>query len=81
MSSIWGLKNMGRNFGIMMYAPFLGNPIFSYLYAFVSESHATTGEICRGRLCFEATFHITVAFCAGAFLVSLILWHRWRHLL
>lgn len=81
MSSIWGMKNLGRNFGIMMYAPFLGNPIFSYLYAFVSESHAVNGDICRGRICFELVFRTVVGCQLVACAVSLFLWGKWRHLL
>ncbi|KIJ16677.1 hypothetical protein PAXINDRAFT_98498 [Paxillus involutus ATCC 200175] len=44
VSSVWGLPNLGRNSGIIIYAPFLGTPVFSYLYAFVAAAHSPTIE-------------------------------------
>ncbi|KAF8628413.1 hypothetical protein AX15_003935 [Amanita polypyramis BW_CC] len=51
VSAIWGTRDLGRNFGILMLATFTGTSIFSYLYAFVSESHSKHGTICIGRCC------------------------------
>ncbi|GLB35054.1 putative MFS general substrate transporter [Lyophyllum shimeji] len=39
VSSGWGPPNLGRNFGFLTYAPFIGTPLFSYLYAFVSAAN------------------------------------------
>ncbi|KAH7340483.1 major facilitator superfamily domain-containing protein [Rhizoctonia solani] len=36
-SVIWGARNLGRNFGILSYAPLIGTPIFTYIYAWASE--------------------------------------------
>ncbi|KIJ58321.1 hypothetical protein HYDPIDRAFT_44518 [Hydnomerulius pinastri MD-312] len=44
VSSVWGLSNLGRNYGILTYAPFLGTPAFSYLYAFVAAAHSPADE-------------------------------------
>lgn len=78
ISSTWGLKNLGRNFGILMYAPFIGNPLFSYFYAFVSQSHATGSGICRGTECWQSTFKLTTATSILAVMISTILWRQWR---
>ncbi|TFK29833.1 hypothetical protein FA15DRAFT_663109 [Coprinopsis marcescibilis] len=80
-SSIWGMKNLGRNFGVLMYAPFVGNPIFSYLYAFISESHASEGSICQGRVCWQTTFNVAVLTCILSLLITFILGGRWKHCL
>ena len=78
LSSIWGLPNLGRNFGIMMYAPFVGNPLFSYVYAFVSEAHAGGNGVCRGRECWQTTFSFALGMSIVAFGISLELWRRWK---
>jgi hypothetical protein len=78
VSSMWGLKHLGRNFGFLMYAPFTGTPLFSYIYAFVSQSHSTSGEICRGAECWRATFRLTSVTSFLAVLVALVLWKEWR---
>lgn len=78
ISSIWGLKNMGRNFGIVMYAPFVGNPIFSYLYAFVSQSHTVGEGICRGRECWQTTFRFTTMTSLLALIIATVLWRQWK---
>ncbi|KAG8691849.1 tunicamycin resistance protein, partial [Ceratobasidium sp. 423] len=36
-SVIWGARNLGRNFGILSYAPLIGTPIFTYIYAWASS--------------------------------------------
>jgi hypothetical protein len=92
VSSVWGISNLGRNFGIMMYAPFLGTPIFSYLYAFVAAAHSPvpvveggTGgaedgaaELCRGPQCWLLTFEVSAVVTAAAFGVTLYLWRVWK---
>ena len=78
VSSVWGLSNLGRNFGIITYAPFIGTPFFSYLYAFVSASHATDGEVCKGTQCWRLTFAVTTIASLSAFVVSIVLWRRWK---
>ncbi|KAF6765100.1 MFS general substrate transporter [Ephemerocybe angulata] len=78
ISSIWGMPNLGRNFGIMMYAPFVGNPLFSYVYAFVSESHASGNGVCQGRECWQSTFTFAVVTSLVALVISFELWRRWK---
>ncbi|EKM82774.1 hypothetical protein AGABI1DRAFT_111355 [Agaricus bisporus var. burnettii JB137-S8] len=78
VSSVWGLKHLGRNFGILMYAPFAGTPMFSYLYAFVSQSHSTSGGICRGTECWKTTFRLTSFTSLFAVFIALALWRQWR---
>ncbi|KAF7778809.1 hypothetical protein Agabi119p4_3154 [Agaricus bisporus var. burnettii] len=78
VSSVWGLKHLGRNFGILMYAPFAGTPMFSYLYAFVSQSHSTSGGICRGTECWKTTFRLTSFTSLLAVFIALALWRQWR---
>jgi hypothetical protein len=79
ISSLWGIQNIGRNFGIMMYAPFTGTPLFSYMYALISASHKEEGEtICRGRSCWQLTFHLAIVASCISMLNSIILWRRWR---
>lgn len=69
--SIWGFENLGRNFGIVTYAPFIGTPIFTYLYAYIGN------ETCRGRSCWSSTFMISAAATGVAFLGTVVLWKRW----
>jgi len=78
LSSIWGLENVGRNFGVAVYAPFFGTPIFSFLYSFVAESHSN-GGICKGVDCWRFTFWVNTAAVSLAFFLSLLLWKKWRY--
>ncbi|KAI0780778.1 MFS general substrate transporter [Trametes elegans] len=80
LSSIWGLQNLGRNFGIISYTAFVGTPIFSYLYAFVAARHVAPDEAaCMGVQCWRATFWISIATSLLACGAALVLWRRWRH--
>ncbi|KAI0362273.1 MFS general substrate transporter [Trametes cingulata] len=79
LSSIWGLPNLGRNFGIISYTAFVGTTIFSYLYAFVAARHVPPGEnACIGVECWRTTFWIATGTSLLACAASLILWKRWR---
>ncbi|CAA7271802.1 unnamed protein product [Cyclocybe aegerita] len=78
ISSLWGMQNMARNFGFMMYAPFIGTPVFSYMYAFISASHAQPGEMCTGRSCWQLTFYFAIGTSIIALFASFTLWSRWR---
>lgn len=79
VSAVWGLHNLGRNYGILTYAPFLGTPIFSYLYAFVAAGHAPAdGGVCTGTHCWRATFEISGVAAALALAATLWLWRAWR---
>jgi len=84
VSSVWGLANLGRNFGIITYAPFIGTPTFSYLYAFVAAAHVkkdspNTGDgICKGVNCWQLTFATTAAAAVVSSLFSVVLWRRWK---
>jgi len=78
VSSIWGLKNLGRNFGILTYAPFIGTPLFSYTYAFVSARHAPDVGVCEGVPCWRLTFWLSSGSAMIACIGSLVLWRTWK---
>ncbi|KAI0748276.1 MFS general substrate transporter [Daedaleopsis nitida] len=79
LSSIWGLANLGRNFGITSYTAFVGTTFFSYLYAFVAARHVGPGEsACIGTECWRSTFWISAATSVVALGVSFALWRQWR---
>lgn len=78
MSSVWGLPNVGRNFGMITYAPFIGTPLFSYLYAFVAASNTEGQAICKGLPCWQLTFWVSFGTSILAFCGSLVLWRRWE---
>ncbi|KAF9564426.1 MFS general substrate transporter [Agrocybe pediades] len=78
ISSLWGIRHLGRNFGILMYAPFSGTPLFSYIYALVSVANTVNGEgSCQGRKCWSTTFAIGIATSSIALVFSFVLWKRW----
>ncbi|OJT14597.1 hypothetical protein TRAPUB_8843 [Trametes pubescens] len=80
LSSIWGLPNLGRNFGIISYTAFVGTTVFSYIYAFVAARHVAPGEnACAGVQCWRATFWVGTATSLLACGAALFLWRRWRH--
>ncbi|KAI0797721.1 major facilitator superfamily domain-containing protein [Abortiporus biennis] len=79
LSSIWGLPNLGRNFGIISYAPFVGTTLFSYLYAFVAEHQTAPNEnACEGVKCWRTTFWISVLLMGTGMACSGVLWKRWK---
>lgn len=79
MSALWGLEHIGRNFGLLMYAPFTGTPVFSYLYASVAAAHLAAGEtVCRGRGCWQLTFSLGAGTSVLALCISVVLWRRWH---
>ncbi|KAI5987318.1 MFS general substrate transporter [Pisolithus marmoratus] len=79
VSSIWGIHNLGRNYGILINAPFFGTPTFSYLYAFVAAAHAPAdGGMCTGVQCWRATFGVSAGVAALALVATLRLWKAWR---
>jgi len=80
VSSIWGLSNLGRNYGIMTYAPFLGTPSFSYLYAFISDagSASSLDGVCRGTACWTLTFEVSALAATLACVTSVYLWRAWK---
>ena len=77
LSSIWGIQNIGRNFGVLALAPLLGTPPFSFLYSYVAASHTDIG-ICEGIRCWQLTFWINAGSASIALGLSLLLWSRWR---
>ncbi|CAL1704917.1 unnamed protein product [Somion occarium] len=78
LSSIWGLPNLGRNFGIISYAPFVGTTLFSYLYAFVAAAFTSPSEdTCSGVICWRLTFWLSTMLAVAAAGGSLILWRKW----
>lgn len=78
VSSMWGIENLGRNFGVLTYAPFLGTPAFSYFYAFNAASHSDDGVVCRGIQCWSTTFSWYTAIAIVACGVTGYLWRSWR---
>ncbi|KAF8552589.1 MFS general substrate transporter [Imleria badia] len=81
VSSIWGLTNLGRNYGILLYAPFLGTPTFSYLYAFISDAHVSESNqdgVCRGPACWTLTFEMSALAAVVACGTSVYLWRAWK---
>ncbi|KAF8610157.1 MFS general substrate transporter [Ceratobasidium sp. AG-I] len=70
-SAIWGERNLGRNFGILSYAPLVGTPIFTYLYAWSSEGERPEGVNWR------TTFTICGAVVGVALMGCGVLWRRW----
>ncbi|TFK76555.1 MFS general substrate transporter [Pluteus cervinus] len=76
--AIWGEANLGRNFGIVTYAPFVGTPLFSYLYAFISSSHMQVDDLCRGTACWSVTFTVCIGTSLLAFGASCLLRRRWE---
>ncbi|KAF9001869.1 major facilitator superfamily domain-containing protein [Cyathus striatus] len=77
VSNIWGVQNLGRNFGLLMFAPFIGTPVFSYIYAFVADSHSR-GGVCEGQMCWRDTFWISTIAAGISFGISVLLWVRWN---
>jgi len=78
VSSIWGSRDFGRNFGILTYAPFLGTPLFSYLYAFVSAHNNIGGGICTGTTCWSLTFWVCTGTSLLSYGASILLWQQWK---
>ncbi|KAI0343109.1 MFS general substrate transporter [Trametopsis cervina] len=79
LTSIWGAPNLGRNFGVISYAPFVGTSIYAYLYAFMAERHnQDTQGTCKGAGCWQSTFAVCIVTLSVTLAGSLILWRRWR---
>ncbi|CCO26251.1 putative transporter MCH1 [Rhizoctonia solani AG-1 IB] len=73
--TVWGFENLGRNFGIVSYAPFIGTPIFTYLYACIGS------EDCHGRNCWSTTFLISAGVMCMSLAGIVTLWKRWSKML
>lgn len=92
LTAIWGSANLGRNFGILSYAPFIGTSAFSYMYAFLFDRHSTPAEpasplrepskgspsTCTGPQCWQTTFSVCIASLALACCVTGALWKQWQ---
>lgn len=79
LTSIWGLPNQGRNFGFISYACFIGTTAFSYLYAFVADSHTSPDQgICHGVQCWRTTFWVSAAATLFSTGLCCLLWNRWK---
>ncbi|KAH7923524.1 MFS general substrate transporter [Leucogyrophana mollusca] len=78
VSSVWGLSNLGRNYGVLTYSPFLGTPAFSYLYAFVAADHSEDGGVCKGPQCWQLTFGLSTGVVLAASCASIYLWRTWK---
>ena len=81
ITSLWLEKNAGRNFGLVMYAPFVGTPVFSYLYAFGTAQQEDGDGICEGVKCWRGTFAIATAAMVLTFALTAMLWKRARTLI
>ncbi|KAI9446421.1 MFS general substrate transporter [Lactarius indigo] len=80
VSTIWGNRDFGRNFGIVTYAPFFGTPLFSYLYAFVSDHNNVGAGVCTGIACWSSTFWVITGTTLLSCAASTLLWRRWAGL-
>ncbi|KAI9466248.1 MFS general substrate transporter [Lactarius psammicola] len=80
VSTIWGNRDFGRNFGILTYAPFFGTPLFSYLYAFVSDHNNVGAGVCTGIACWSSTFWVITGASLLSCVGSTLLWRRWAGL-
>ncbi|KAG8702671.1 putative monocarboxylate transporter mch1 [Ceratobasidium sp. 394] len=70
--AIWGERNLGRNFGILSYAPLVGTPIFTYLYAWSTEvGHPESVN-------WRTTFVICAAAAGIAIGGCMALWRCWH---
>lgn len=78
VSAIWGMDDLGGNFGILMNAPFAGTTIFSYLYALVSQAHTKADGMCIGSSCWQLTFWISAGTSLISLGLSVNLWQKWR---
>jgi len=75
--SIWGIRNLARNFGIITYSPFVGTTIYSYVYALMVARHTAEGTVCQGRICWESTFILCLGTSLAALAMTAILWRTW----
>lgn len=80
IASLWLERDAGRNFGLIMYAPFMGTPTFSYLYAFGAMQQNDGDGICQGVKCWRGTFAIASAAMVFTFALIAMLWKRTRTL-
>ena len=80
IASLWLEENAGRNFGIITYAPFVGTPAFSYLYAFGAAQQRDDDGICQGVKCWRGTFAVATAAMVLTFALVATLWRRARTL-
>ncbi|KAJ3738866.1 MFS general substrate transporter [Lentinula detonsa] len=75
--SIWGIRNLARNFGIITYSPFIGTTLYSYVYALIVTRHSAEGVACQGRICWESTFYFCLGTSLAALAINSILWRNW----
>ncbi|KAJ3987136.1 MFS general substrate transporter [Lentinula detonsa] len=75
--SIWGIRNLARNFGIITYSPFIGTTLYSYVYALIVTRHSAEGVACQGRICWESTFYFCLGTSLAALAITSILWRNW----
>jgi len=75
---IWGEANLGRNFGMLSYAPCLGTTLWTYLFVFNVEREGDPGQDhCMGSKCWQTTFRICLIVIA---VVVVSLFQLWRKL-
>jgi hypothetical protein len=80
VASLWLETNAGRNYGLLMYAPFVGTPAFSYLYAFGAAQEKDGDGICQGMKCWRGTFATAATAMVLTFALMGMLWRRARTL-
>lgn len=80
IGALWLEKNAGRNYGLILYAPFVGTPAFSYLYAFGAALQKDGDEICQGVKCWKGTFAIAATAMVLTLALTAMLWKRARAL-
>ncbi|KAG8861188.1 putative monocarboxylate transporter mch1 [Tulasnella sp. 330] len=75
----WGEPNLGRNFGMISYAPFVGTSLWTYLFAFnVERESQPDTQHCVGVKCWQMTFQACTALVAIVLLSLVGLWREWR---
>jgi MFS family permease len=85
-SVIWGLRDFGRNWGILAYSPLVGSVLGSYLYATLYDHHAKLQHsghklgnlLCAGRGCYAASFMVMGAAVLLATFIWAAAWRIWR---
>eukprot|EP00299_Pterocystis_sp_00344_P014569 c7226_g1_i1.p1 GENE.c7226_g1_i1~~c7226_g1_i1.p1 ORF type:complete len:474 (+),score=97.83 c7226_g1_i1:35-1456(+) len=75
LSEIYGMTNFGKIFGITATAPALSSALFNSIAGVMYEHHSD-GHDCYGTKCFGGSLVFSGAMCAGASVVSFILFRR-----
>ncbi|RXK42690.1 hypothetical protein M231_00246 [Tremella mesenterica] len=80
VSAHFGPTNFGLAWGMVSYFAALGSVLFSYLYAFISESQAEqlSPTQCYGPHCFRTTLYVSAICCVGSAIGFVFIGRRWN---